>query len=294
MTTTTKEIIYHDGRKYNIPTETCSPFGSYPNPWNLTDTDRSKYFSPLVKCNNDASSLVVMDLTTVPARQGRPQLATEEQREASARTPGTTFEFLPPDLARHCAARQADTTHHFIGRYDENRIAMYSSALFQNTDNRIQDFSGHRTLHVGMDVDGPVGTPVHAVCAGTVHAVGKNPALGDYGNVIVIKHVIPGSTNTDSNDDSNNNQRTIYALYGHLDDAVCREWKVGDAVPAGAMVGRMGALHENGGWLTPHVHFQLCQSPPATHDLPGVVAMADRQRALVEYPDPRYVLGPLY
>ena len=34
--------------------------------------------------------------------------------------------------------------------------------------------------------------------------------------------------------------------------------------------------------------------PPETHDMPGVVSPTDRPRALLHYPDPRLVLGPLY
>jgi hypothetical protein len=44
----------------------------------------------------------------------------------------------------------------------------------------------------------------------------------------------------------------------------------------------------------PHVHFQLSIHPPESHDMPGVVSMEDRPRALIHYPDPRQVLGPLY
>jgi hypothetical protein len=44
----------------------------------------------------------------------------------------------------------------------------------------------------------------------------------------------------------------------------------------------------------PHVHFQLSIEPPETHDMPGAVALADRNKALVQYPDPRWVLGEIY
>jgi hypothetical protein len=44
----------------------------------------------------------------------------------------------------------------------------------------------------------------------------------------------------------------------------------------------------------PHVHFQLSSHPPDTHDMPGAVSIEDRPRALLDYPDPRLVLGPLY
>jgi hypothetical protein len=59
-------------------------------------------------------------------------------------------------------------------------------------------------------------------------------------------------------------------------------------------LGYLGDVHENGGWFFPHVHFQLSLHPPATHDMPGAVSLEDRARALVEYPDPRYVVGSLH
>lgn len=42
------------------------------------------------------------------------------------------------------------------------------------------------------------------------------------------------------------------------------------------------------------MHFQLTIHPPVTHDLPGAVTMKDRERALVDFPDPRFILGEIY
>lgn len=46
--------------------------------------------------------------------------------------------------------------------------------------------------------------------------------------------------------------------------------------------------------LGTHLHFQLAVHPPKTHDMPGVVTLTSRDEALLEYVDPRYVLGELY
>jgi hypothetical protein len=46
--------------------------------------------------------------------------------------------------------------------------------------------------------------------------------------------------------------------------------------------------------LGTHLHFQLAVHPPKTHDMPGVVTLKGRDEALLEYLDPRYVLGNLY
>lgn len=156
-----------------------------------------------------------------------------------------------------------------IGRYDELRPGMYSTELF----------AGERFLHVGIDIGGPVGTPVMAFMDGEISHFGYNPAAGDYGNVVITRHEIGGVL--------------VWALYGHLDAASIEGKWVGQKVNAGEVIAWFGAFDENGGW-DPHLHFQLSLVEPETHDLPGVVAPEDRMNALAIYPDPRNVLGPLY
>lgn len=156
-----------------------------------------------------------------------------------------------------------------IGRYDELRPGMYSTELF----------AGERFLHVGIDIGGPVGTPCMAFMDGEISHFGYNPAAGDYGNVLITKHEICWIP--------------VWALYGHLDNASIEGKKVGQKVKAGEEIAWFGAFEENGGW-EPHLHFQLSLIEPETHDMPGVVAPKDRERALRDYPDPRLVLGPIY
>ena len=85
----------------------------------------------------------------------------------------------------------------------------------------------------------------------------------------------------------------LYALHGHLDGRSSAAAKVGARVRRGEVIGRMGPEAENGGW-PPHLHFQLSLDAPPTHDMPGAVTERDRRAALWTYPDPRFVLGPLY
>lgn len=224
------------------------------------------------------------------------------------------------------ATLQYDKNRVYIGRYDEDRVGLYESDLFQqqtqqNGNNDSSSASNHhndddesfgcrsRTVHTGIDLDGRVGTPVFAFTSGTIHAVGYNPALGDYGNVIVVQHTLNTTgttaiTTTTTVEDHDRDQPmlqprrqvvvVVYALYGHLDDASIRKKQVGDAVTAGQVLGWMGDVHQGGGWYQPHVHFQLALHPPTTHDLPGAVCRRDRPAALWAYPDPRHVLGDLY
>lgn len=155
-----------------------------------------------------------------------------------------------------------------IGRYDEVR-GVYTQALF----------GGTRTLHVGVDLGGPAGTPVTAFAEGVVVYVGENKAHGDYGPTVVTRHTL--------------DDRPVYALHGHLSRASLTRSPRGRRFGRGAVLGWLGEPGENGGW-PPHLHFQLSWEDPGTHDMPGVVDPAEREAALARFPDPRRVLGPLW
>ena len=160
-------------------------------------------------------------------------------------------------------------TEYSVGKYDEVRPNLYNTELF----------GGTRLIHMGIDIGGPVGTPCMAFADGEISHFGYNPEPGDYGNVVITRHEIEGAP--------------VWALYGHMDAASIEGKTVGQKVSAGEVIAWFGAYVENGGW-EPHLHFQLSLVEPETHDLPGVVAPEDRQQALMDYPDPRLVLGPLY
>jgi len=132
---------------------------------------------------------------------------------------------------------------------------------------------------MGLDIGGPVGTPVHTFADGKVHCYGYNPEEGDYGHVIIIEYKIK--------------QTSVWALYGHLDAKSCGYKYKGMEVKKGEVIGWFGSEKENGNW-PPHVHFQLSFVEPKTHDLPGVVSMQDHAKSEKQFPDPRLVLGPLY
>lgn len=156
-----------------------------------------------------------------------------------------------------------------IGRYHEKRPGIYTAEIF----------GGVRNIHVGVDLFGPVGTPVYAFADSRVHLMAYNSAPGDYGYTVILETEVNG--------------QAMYALYGHLSGKSLAGRNPGDPVSAGEIIGWLGDRHENGGW-PPHLHFQLSRKRPEVCDMPGVVSEDQLTEALKVYPDPRIVLGPIY
>ena len=173
------------------------------------------------------------------------------------------------DLASDPSGWPARTSEFSIGRYDEDRVGVYTQSLFE----------GQRTIHMGIDIGGPVGTPVHAFSEGMLWCAGCNASEGDYGPTLITLHVLDGVR--------------LWALYGHLSLDSLVGWSRGHRFSAGDRLGFIGSEHENGGW-PPHLHFQLSLVEPKGCDLRGVVSAAERQQARLDFPDPRLVLGPIY
>jgi hypothetical protein len=124
-----------------------------------------------------------------------------------------------------------------------------------------------RTLRgAGVDLCGPVGTPVHACADGDVFCFDFCPEKYDWGHILILRHRVGA--------------REVWSLYGHLSAASLAGKVVGQAVRRGEVLGWMGPHAENGGWF-PHTHFQLMLLEPVIADCPGVVAYQDRQAALL-------------
>ncbi len=175
----------------------------------------------------------------------------------------------PPRVLDLSTPHRIPSDHRYsIGRYNEQR-AIYTQELFE----------GLRTIHVGIDLGAPAQTPVHTFADCTLYAFGINSADGDYGPTLVTEQVIE--------------DEIIWALYGHLSKQSLLGKAVGQTLRKGELIGWIGSEEENGGW-PPHVHFQLSRIRPQGHDMPGVVSPAERDQALKDYPDPRWVLGRLY
>lgn len=161
------------------------------------------------------------------------------------------------------------------GGYNEARV-IYDTDAFATgaaTDER-------RTVHIGVDLTLPAGSPLYAPLDGVVHGFEHATARLDYGPVIVLRHEIPGDDPV-----------SFYTLYGHLSRQSLEGLHVGTPVKAGERFATIGAPPENGGWW-PHVHVQVIAD---MLDVPcnfnGVAPASQRGVWLSLSPDPNLLLG---
>jgi 4-aminobutyrate aminotransferase-like enzyme/Ser/Thr protein kinase RdoA (MazF antagonist) len=161
------------------------------------------------------------------------------------------------------------------GGYDESRVIHATDAVATGavTDER-------RTVHLGLDLTLPAGSPLYAPLDGAVHGFEDAATRGDYGPVIVLRHEITGD-----------DPLTFYTLYGHLARRALEGLYVGKLVRAGEQLAAIGAPEENGDWW-PHVHVQIVTDMldrPCTFD--GLAPASQRRTWLSLSPDPNLILG---
>jgi 4-aminobutyrate aminotransferase-like enzyme/Ser/Thr protein kinase RdoA (MazF antagonist) len=176
--------------------------------------------------------------------------------------------------ARKIERRVADAGARYgIGGYDEVR-GVYTSEVFVKPGN---DGPSRRTVHLGLDLFTPAGTPVLAPLDGVVHSVAVNDKPLDYGPTLVLEHQAgPGGP-------------LFYTLFGHLSRESAASVREGEPVRRGSVIARVGAQDENGGW-PPHLHFQLITDLLGLRgDFPGVADPAERRVWLSLVPDPNLV-----
>ena len=130
---------------------------------------------------------------------------------------------------------KANNARFGIGPYGENR----TSFKFEGIESDIT--TERRTVHPALDFWVPEATTVYSPLNGVVHSVANNNDPFDFGNTIILKHLIE---NTDIE---------YFTLYGHLAPI---SLKPEDTIKAGDVLGSIGTVGENGGW-SPHLHIQI-------------------------------------
>lgn len=123
-----------------------------------------------------------------------------------------------------------------LGSYFEKRT-VYATPQFADVAS-----PEWRTMHLGIDVFAPAGTPVHAPLAGRVLHLTYNADLLDYGHTLILEH--------------STGDVPFFTLYGHLGASLPTLLAKGDTVAPGQLIAHLGDWHENGGWAA-HIHFQV-------------------------------------
>src|SRR5215472_10321549 len=161
-----------------------------------------------------------------------------------------------------------------VGRYNEAR-PLYRSRLFGSVDNPVAE---RRTIHLGIDLFVEPGTPVRAPLDGVVEVLANNRAPQDYGPLVILRH-------------RTSDREEFFTLYGHLSTETLGGLKLGQRIPRGQELGRVGKCQENGGW-PPHVHFQIILDLlNLGADFPGVAYASEREVWTGLSPDPNFLLG---
>jgi murein DD-endopeptidase MepM/ murein hydrolase activator NlpD len=119
------------------------------------------------------------------------------------------------------------------------RIAAFTSGYGVRSD----PFKGRAAMHAGIDLAGPIGTPIYATADGTVSDAGFNS--GGYGNLVKLDH-----------------GRGIETRYGHLSAILVR---AGQRVTRGQMIGRMGSTGRSTG---SHLHYEVRIDTRAVNPIP--------------------------
>ena len=156
-----------------------------------------------------------------------------------------------------------------IGGYLENRVIYRRSPHFD-------DVTEPRSLHLGVDVWVPAGTPVAAPLPAVVHSLADNDHFGDYGPTVILQHELEGVT--------------FFSLYGHLTRTDLPGLAAGQALAAGQVFAHVGPYPENGDW-PPHLHLQLIADMQGRWgDFPGVAPASERDYWAELCPDAMLIL----
>jgi len=108
----------------------------------------------------------------------------------------------------------------------------YHGRITSTFGHRENPFGGSNVeTHKGLDISGPLGSPVKAMAEGTVEFAGRR---GGFGNCIMLKHANGFET-----------------LYGHLSRILVT---VGEKIKIGQTIGNIGSTGRSTG---PHLHYEI-------------------------------------
>lgn len=107
-----------------------------------------------------------------------------------------------------------------------------AASLTSSFGTRTDPFKGRRAMHGGIDLAGPVGTPIYATADGVVLRSGWNS--GGYGNMVEIDH-----------------GNGIVTRYAHMSQVLIKK---GARISRGQQIGKMGSTGRSTG---SHLHYEV-------------------------------------
>ncbi len=127
---------------------------------------------------------------------------------------------------------------------------------------RSDPFRGTAAMHAGVDIPGPVGTPIYATADGIVDHAARQ---GGYGNMVEINH-----------------GKGIATRYGHLSKILVAD---GARVTRGQLIALMGSTGRSTG---PHLHYEVRIDGHAVNPIPFLTTadylLASQDRAVHAIP----------
>lgn len=107
---------------------------------------------------------------------------------------------------------------------------------------RSDPFRGTAAMHAGVDIPGPIGTPIYATADGVV---GRSGWVGGYGNLVELEH-----------------GKGLQTRYGHLSKLLVAP---GTRVARGQLIGLMGSTGRSTG---SHLHYEVRMGGQAVNPVP--------------------------
>jgi murein DD-endopeptidase MepM/ murein hydrolase activator NlpD len=179
------------------------------------------------------------------------QLAAAAPADAAAskfQGQGGPFEAVEPLKAADPKFKQMFMSWKKLDQLEDGTIAIPSSVPVSGTDFtsgygvRSDPFQRRAAMHAGVDLAGPIGTPIHATADGIVN---RSEWVTGYGNLVEINH-----------------GRGIQTRYGHLSRSMVVP---GQRVKRGDVIALMGSTGRSTG---SHLHYEVRLDGRAVNPVP--------------------------
>ena len=172
------------------------------------------------------------------------------------------------DIAADAQFRSLFQSWKKLDRLEQGVIAIPSVQPVQHlsfTSNfgiRSDPFRGSAAMHAGVDIPGPIGTPIYATADGVISHAGRQ---GGYGNLVEINH-----------------GKGIATRYGHLSKILVAD---NTRVTRGQLIGMMGSTGRSTG---SHLHYEVRIDGHAVNPVPFLTTadylLAAQDRAVAAIP----------